>query len=210
MVCSYGRGKRGQNRGQNKHVVGAFWGQGGQQLRCGQEQDSKSAVAVWVGLPCFCIQGDGMQSPAPLNKSPDDVHSKCGSNEHLSSSESQKRPSKESRLCPHWSADSSLQKDWNFTKCPLLPPLRESCPKALPQAAAAGSVFLNRRQYTSLQTPPPDSTAHPGIWLKLGGDPCREEFCHFQAAETHATRPLGAPQCHQKPSRLQTLHGEAA
>lgn len=115
VVCSYGRGKRGQNRGQSKHVVGAFWGQGGHQLRCGQEQDSKSTVAVWVGLPCFCIQGDGMQSPAPLNKFPDDVHSKCGSNEHLSSSESQKRPSKESRLCPHWSADSSIQKDWNVT-----------------------------------------------------------------------------------------------
>jgi len=41
----------------------------------------------------------------------------------------------------------------NISKCPLLPPPGESCPQALPQAAA-GSVFLNSKQYISLQTPP--------------------------------------------------------
>lgn len=41
----------------------------------------------------------------------------------------------------------------NIKKCPLFPPPVESSLQALPQAAA-GSVFLNSRQYISSQTPP--------------------------------------------------------
>lgn len=87
----------------------------------------------------------------------------------------------------------------DVTRCPLLPLPEESCPHALPQAAA-GSVFFEFMAAHPTD-PTTDPAAHPGVWLKLGGDPCWEEFHHVQAAGTRATGSVGAPQCHQKPSR---------
>lgn len=72
-------GNGGKIEGKAKHAVGAVQGRGGHQIRCSQEQGSKSAVAIRVDLRCFCSQGNGMRPPAPLNKFPDDACSKCGS-----------------------------------------------------------------------------------------------------------------------------------
>lgn len=65
-----------------------------------QEHDTKSARALWVGLPCFCSCGSGMCPLSSVNKSPD-VAAESDLNLQLSSSESQKRPFKESHFCPH-------------------------------------------------------------------------------------------------------------
>lgn len=73
-------GNGGKIEGKAKHVVGAVGHWDAHQIRCSQEQDSESAVAIGVGLPCFCSQGDGMWHPLPLNKFPDSVCSKCSSN----------------------------------------------------------------------------------------------------------------------------------
>lgn len=72
LGCSYGGGKWGQNRRQRmwQGCLGPGWA-------AAQEHNTKSARALWVGLPCFCSHGSGMWPPKITEQVPWHDSSEC-------------------------------------------------------------------------------------------------------------------------------------
>lgn len=176
LGCSYGGGKWGQNRRQRmwQGCLGPGWA-------AAQEHNTKSARALWVGLPCFCSHSSGMWPPKITEQVPWHDSSECdklaGQFIRISfvstSLCSPPDRTERQRKVIDWKTEEGHKLPFHFPGRAL---------QALSQASA-GSVF---EVDSTSHTP-----AHPAILFSLGGDPH-----HFQAAGTHATRPVSPTRSH--------------